>query len=225
MLLPGFTDLPPDVSPDGNPVAVYLVLPVQEEADLICAAIKPKSSVLELGCGAGRIARELVARGHRVVGVDQSTAMLQHVGAPVQPVLADIEALNLEERFDAVLLASYLINTADRDLRARFLATCHRHLAPDGVLVIQRVDPGITQVVGSSSWYGPVCVSLLAIAPRAHALEACLEYRLGPHTFEQTIVIEVLDDTALRTALAAAGLRFDHWLDGASTWAAVRAEK
>ena len=218
-------DLPTDVSPDGNPVAVYLVLPARDEADLISAAIAPGSSVLELGCGAGRVSRALAARGHRVVGVDQSPDMLRHVGPPpaVRPVLADIEDLALEERFDAVLLASYLVNTADRDLRSRFLVTCRGHLAEGGVVVIQRVDPGITWAVGASSSYGPVRVKLLAAAPRDHFMEARLEYRVGPRTFEQVICVEILDDMAIGEVLAAAGLRLDRWLDGARTWAVTRA--
>ncbi len=224
MTRPDLADLPPEVSPDGNPVAVYLVLPAQSEADLICRAIAPGSSVLELGCGAGRVSRELAMRGHRVVAVDQSPDMLRHVGPQpsVQPVLADIETLVLEEKFGAVLLASYLVNTADRDLRSRFLVTCRRHLAEDGIVVIQRVDPHVTWVTGASSSYGPVRVRLLAAEPLDHFMVARLEYRIGPRTFEQEIRVEILGDAAIEEALKVAGLRIDHWLDGARTWAAVR---
>lgn len=41
------------------------------------AALAPRTRVLDLGCGTGRpIAAHLVALGHRIVGVDQSAAML-----------------------------------------------------------------------------------------------------------------------------------------------------
>jgi SAM-dependent methyltransferase len=218
-------DLPTAVAPDGNPVAVYLVLPARDEVDLICTTLAPGSSVLELGCGAGRVSRELAARGHRVVAVDQSPDMLLHVGPlpSVRPVLADIETLALKETFDSIVLASYLVNTADRLQRGLFLKTCRRHLAEDGVVVVQRVDPQISWTVGTSSTYGPVQVKLLAAEPRDHFMAARLEYRVGPRTFEQPIFIEVLDDPAFEATLAEAGLRLDRWLDGARTWAVASA--
>ncbi len=37
------------------------------------------ASILELGCGAGRVTHPLVALGHPVVAVDESPEMLAHV--------------------------------------------------------------------------------------------------------------------------------------------------
>lgn len=217
-------DLPIAVAPDGNPVAVYLALPAKDEARLITSAIKPGSSVLELGCGAGRISRELASRGYRVVAVDQSPDMLQHVPGPgITAVLADIETLTLNETFNAVLLTSYLVNTADRDLRSRFLATCRRYLSNNGVVVIQRVDPQIVWHINASSSYGPVRVRLLAAQTFKSFVKAFLEYRVGAHKFQQRIHIEILDDDAFEKMLATVGFRLDRWLDDACTWAVVRA--
>ena len=67
---------PMGVAPDGSPVAVYLAIPGDAEAALIHSAIPAAASVLELGCGAGRVTRHLVARGHPVPGVDNSEARL-----------------------------------------------------------------------------------------------------------------------------------------------------
>lgn len=39
--------------------------------------VAPSSTILDWGCGIGRIAKELVGKGHRVVGVDISLAMLK----------------------------------------------------------------------------------------------------------------------------------------------------
>ncbi len=66
--------------------------------------------------------------------------MLAHVRG-AEPVLADIEDLELGRTFDAVLLASHFVNIAEDELRRAVLATCRRHLAPDGVVLIQRLDP------------------------------------------------------------------------------------
>jgi SAM-dependent methyltransferase len=214
-------DLPLEVSPDGNPVAVYRVLPAQAEAALIHAAVPPRSSVLELGCGAGRITRELAARGHRVVAVDQSPDMLAHVAAhpAIRTVLADIEALSLAERFDGVLLASYLVNTADRSLRDRFLAACRQHLAVGGRVLIQRIDLLTSWAVGPSASYGPVRVRLIDVCMQGSFVIARLEYSLSGRTFHQDVHAEILDDEAFGAALTVGGLKLDRWLDPERTWA------
>ena len=82
----------------------------------------------------------LVSLGHQVTAVDNSAEMLANVRGAAT-VQAEIEALDLGRRFACVLLASQLINVGDRQ-RAAFLATCARHVAPDGVVLIQRYDPG-----------------------------------------------------------------------------------
>jgi SAM-dependent methyltransferase len=41
----------------------------------------PGRRALEIGCGEGRVARDLAAHGHRVVGVDSSSALLRHARA------------------------------------------------------------------------------------------------------------------------------------------------
>jgi len=38
----------------------------------------PGRQTLELGCGEGRVARDLVARAHRIVGIDISSSLLRH---------------------------------------------------------------------------------------------------------------------------------------------------
>jgi ubiquinone/menaquinone biosynthesis C-methylase UbiE len=38
----------------------------------------PGQGTIEIGCGEGRVASELTARGHRVVGIDSSLTLLHH---------------------------------------------------------------------------------------------------------------------------------------------------
>src|SRR4051794_5275566 len=57
------------IAPDGSPVPLYLALPGDDEAAVIASAAPAGATVLELGCGAGRVTRPLVARGFRVTGV------------------------------------------------------------------------------------------------------------------------------------------------------------
>ncbi len=111
------------VASDGSPVEVYLALPPGETPALIDGAIPKGSTILELGSGPGRIARQLVSLGHRVVAVDDSPEMLSHIDY-AETVLADLFSLDLGRRFDAVVAASHLINAPDRERRLELLAVC-----------------------------------------------------------------------------------------------------
>jgi 2-polyprenyl-3-methyl-5-hydroxy-6-metoxy-1,4-benzoquinol methylase len=109
------------------------------EDAIVHAAVSNSASILELGCGTGRILRPLAALGHRVHGADDSPGMLAHLmGLPV--TCSPIESLRLDEAFDVVLLASTLLN-AEAGQRRAFLATCRYHLPDDGVAVFQYHPP------------------------------------------------------------------------------------
>ncbi len=95
-------------------------------------------TVLDAGCGTGRIAVELARRGVAVVGVDADPDMVDvaRSKAPdVAWVVADLAELALPERFDVVLLAGNVVPYVVADRRARAVAACARHLASGGVLV------------------------------------------------------------------------------------------
>jgi ubiquinone/menaquinone biosynthesis C-methylase UbiE len=60
----------------------------------------PGRRTLEVGCGEGRVARDLTARGHRVVGLDASPTLLRHAAAADVGgwyVHADASALPFED--------------------------------------------------------------------------------------------------------------------------------
>jgi SAM-dependent methyltransferase len=216
--------LPITVAPDGTPVAPYLVLPAQAEADLIHRALPPGAEVLELGCGAGRVSRRLADLGHHVSAVDHSHEMIQHVErhASLTVLRADIETLSLSRTFGGVVLASYLVNVTDRAKRSRFLAACRRHVMNEGAVVIQRLDPETYWTPGAESLFGPVHVQLVEAAVRDQILSARLEYRIDDQVFPQTVVAEILDDAAVLDELGNADLRLDHWIDAQKTWLVAR---
>jgi SAM-dependent methyltransferase len=127
---------PGPITPDGCAVDFYAQLPDNGEAAIVHDAAGARTSILELGCGAGRVTRPLTALGHQVVAVDESPEMLAHV-RDAETVCARIEDLRLGRRFGAVLLASHLIN-ADDDTRSALLAACRRHVADDGCVIVQQ---------------------------------------------------------------------------------------
>ena len=95
-------------------------------------------SVLDAGCGTGRVAVELARRGVEVVGVDISPDMLAKAtaAAPDLPwVLGDLASVELGRTFDAVLLAGNVMIFLERGAEGAVLRNMARHLAPGGHLV------------------------------------------------------------------------------------------
>src|SRR5690606_17737251 len=143
------------VSPDGSPLALYLAIPAGDAPTIVHQAVPPASSILELGSGPGRLTRVLVAYGHTVTAVDDSREMLEHVTG-ARRVCADLHELDLGERFDVVLGASHLINEPKPATRRRLLQVCRRHVAEDGVVLLERYPPGWCATArGGSRQFGP----------------------------------------------------------------------
>jgi SAM-dependent methyltransferase len=104
------------------------------------------TSVLDAGCGTGRVAIELARRGIDVVGVDLDAAMLavaRHKAphlAWYEGDLATIELANPaipEHRylFDAIVLAGNVMIFLAPGSEATVVANLARHLTPGGALV------------------------------------------------------------------------------------------
>jgi SAM-dependent methyltransferase len=217
--------MPDDVAPDGSPVEVYLRLPAGDVPAMLHAAMAPNATVLDLGCGVGRLARPLAALGHRVTGVDESAAMLAHAH-DIETVHARIEDLDLGRRFGAVLAASHLINAPDPDERARLLGVCRRHLAEDGVVLVERHPPGwCATAEPRSGRIGDVEVALHDVERRGAALHAAVTYRTGDASWTQRFTAADVDDDALGAAAAASGLEVVRALDRARTWLALSARQ
>ena len=128
------------ITPDGCAVELYRLLPPMGEPEIVHAAIPAHADILELGAGAGRVTHALVALGHPVVAVDESAEMLACIRG-AETVLAKIQRLRLDRRFDVVLLASQLVNVPDRALRRRFLETRRAHVRGQGWVLVQRHEP------------------------------------------------------------------------------------
>ncbi len=212
---------PNATAPDGSPVALYALLPPDGEPELIHAAIPRGGAVLELGCGAGRITHPLLALGHPVVAVDQSAAMLAHVRG-AETVLAAIETLDLGRRFPAVLLGSQLVNTADDAQRAALLHACRRHLAADGVLLVQRYDPVWAESVASFRVAHLGFEIDFALSEReGRRFAAAIRYTAPAGSWTHRFRARILDDAELADELSAAGLALQRFLDPHRTWAVV----
>jgi len=97
-------------------------------------------SILELGCGTGRVTEVLTARA-AVIAVDVLVEMLDHAArrAPkARLVAADFRSLALRSQFDLVVLANDpMAHLTSTDDRTRVIESIREHLAADGRVVLE----------------------------------------------------------------------------------------
>ena len=179
----------------------------------------PGASILELGCGTGRLTDRLAALGHPVVAVDESPEMLAHVHG-AETVCAQIQGLSHGRRFGAVLLASHLINVADESIRRALLAACRDHVAGDGCVIVQQHPPEwFAAAAEAESTSGGIIFRLRDVSrPAPNLVSATVEYVVGDQRWTQTFTSMRLDDSELAAALTAAGLRLDRYLTENHSW-------
>jgi SAM-dependent methyltransferase len=106
---------------------------------------EPRGLTLEVGCGEGRMARELRARGHRVLGVDGSPALARTANrhaTPIPAAVGDSARLPVATGVaDLVVCFMVLMDVEDLD---RSVAELERVLAPGGVLCAAIMHPIIS---------------------------------------------------------------------------------
>lgn len=206
------------VAPDGSPVDIYLALPPGDAPDIIDSALRPQSAILELGSGPGRVTHPLVDRGHRVMAVDDSTEMLRHVRG-AETVQADVFTLDLGRTFDAVIAGSHFINVPEESRRLELLAVCHRHVKPDGVVLVERYRPGWALAPEPNSGsIGEVGVDFEPVAIGSERFRGRMTYRLGSRSWIQEFEAAEITDEMLAAEAAAVGLTLTDWLDDDRTW-------
>ncbi|MEU5592083.1 class I SAM-dependent methyltransferase [Streptomyces sp. NPDC020298] len=210
---------PGAITPDGCAVELYSRLPVRDEPDIIAAAVPAGAHILELGSGVGRVTHSLLERGLTVTAVDESAEMLERVRG-ARTICSPIEDLDLGEKFDVVMLASFLVHAGDVEVRRGLLRTCARHVAEGGCVLIQReggnyhtelprerVDPtGFTTRIVSAEPVGDGVNSVRA------------EYVFPDAVWTQTFLSRPLSKEQFEEALAEAGLEVDEYLTPDRVW-------
>jgi len=107
-------------------------------------AIAPRgASILDAGCGHGRVGGRLAELGHTVVGVDLDPILIEaarqdHPGSTW--LLGDLAELDLNDRdcatrFDAMVCAGNVMGFLDPDTRQRVLERLAATIAPEGRIV------------------------------------------------------------------------------------------
>jgi len=113
---------------------------VESEADWLVERLGPDcTSVLEPGCGAGRMFEPLARRGLAVTGIDSSPAMVERArsrGAGATVVLADMASFDLGV-FDGAICPINTLGHLSRDELSAHLRAMARALRPGGRYLVQ----------------------------------------------------------------------------------------
>ena len=115
-------------------------------------------SVLELGCGTGRVTIPIAQAGIEVVGLDSAPAMLdvarRKAGGAANPrwVIGDMAGFRLEERFGLVIIPfrSFLLLLSVEEQKA-CLSRIREHLVEGGRLALNIFNPSILAI---AQWLG-----------------------------------------------------------------------
>lgn len=117
--------------------------------DRFLAELGSNRTVIDAGCGPGHHAAHMVDRGHRVVGLDRSQAMLAAVPGPVSAVRADLAAVPLVAgAADAIWSCAALIHV-DADSLDDVLEEWERVVRPGGLVGFA------TSIGGEAGWEDP----------------------------------------------------------------------
>ncbi|MFI2199407.1 class I SAM-dependent methyltransferase [Streptomyces sp. NPDC020192] len=211
---------PGAITPDGCAVELYERLPIDDAPDIITAAIPAGAHILELGSGVGRMTRPLTERGFTVTAVDESADMLARVRG-ARTVCSPIEALDLGgEKFDVVLLASFLVHAGDEEVRRGLLRTCARHVAEGGRVLIQREGEDYhTNVPRERVHPSGFTVRVASVEPAGEGVNSVyVEYMFPDAVWTQTFLSRPLTKEQFESALEEAGLEVDTYLTPDRMW-------
>ena len=143
----------------------------QSEAEFVIdtMSLAPGAQVLDVGCGYGRHAMELAARGFHMVGLDLSTPLLvrggeeaHRRGLTINFIRGDMRELDFENQFDAAYSLFSTFGYFDDETNKKTLQNIARALKPNGKLLIEILnrDYVIADLPTRVWWEGDGCVVL-----------------------------------------------------------------
>lgn len=198
---------------DGCSIEFYRQLPYLGELEPIIAQFTPNDSCLELGAGTGRLSAVIAPLVDKLTLVDNSQEMLNATLITAEKVCADITELNLNERFDSILLPSYLINHLDPEIRNAFVNTIKAHLGKEGRAFVQyRTKPSS---LAPKDWHYHQGVEF-KVEHRSldkDVLHEKLGYKIGEKVWTHEHSCQLLSQTQFESLFREHQLNINAWLD------------
>ncbi|REJ04153.1 class I SAM-dependent methyltransferase [Microbacterium bovistercoris] len=127
--------------PTGSPVEIGRFLAAADAAD-DSVVDRARGTVLDVGCGPGRMVRAAIVAGHLTLGLDVSAAAVDHATAQGLPVLrrSVFDPLPREGEWDTVLLIDGNIGIGGDP--GALLERCATLLAPGGSILAELHEDG-----------------------------------------------------------------------------------
>ena len=112
---------------------------IHGEADFIERLLPHrKISLLDAGCGTGRLAIEMTSRGHHAVGVDLDPDMIARARSKAPDIewhVADLSKLALGSKSEVVVMAGNIPLFCDPGSQAAIIKSLSQHIVTDGYLI------------------------------------------------------------------------------------------
>lgn len=174
--------------------------PTEAEQHLL-STMPGQGSVLDVGCGAGRISFILAGQGYQVTGIDVSSGLLQLArqiaidkGLAITFLQNEGAVLPFPDgAFDSAIVFKVLCYLPTRELRSVFLKELHRVLKPGGICILtQHIVPDEFQDDGRDEHFAQSEASRFSIIERGDHLPLGVGY---VHWFTVDELRKEMDDT------------------------------
>lgn len=170
-------------------------------------------ATMEGTAGAGRIVLALAQAG---ISCD---SMIQAI-LPQDLDLPALAALDLGGPYDTVVLGSHLVNLPEAPRRSALLALAARHVADDGVVVIEHHPIDWAETAAAVEPTPGSAVGMEDVRRDPPFVSAVSAYDIGGRMFRQPFRARVLSEEELAAAVASAGLRVSRRIG--PTWIEAR---
>ncbi|MGL1931345.1 MAG: class I SAM-dependent methyltransferase [Desulfotalea sp.] len=129
----------------------------EEDFPFYCKYINKKDSILEVGCGTGRISSKLNCAGYNITGLDYSPTMLKKANQrnPNLPIVqADITTTKLKDKYDKILAPYNFLNLFHGRNIGKVLQNLLAHLNPKGKILCELncLEPESTLIKAGASF-------------------------------------------------------------------------
>jgi hypothetical protein len=168
------------------------------------AALRPLGTsgagTLDGTAGAGRIVHALAGAGIRCDPVVQ-------LAVPAELDVDDLGSLGNEANFETVVLGSHLVNLPDERRRSSFLDLAARHVAADGVVIVEHHPVDWAETADAVEPTPGSAVGMEAVRREPPFVSAVSVFDVGGRIVRQPFTARVLSERELADVLAGAGLQ------------------